>query len=162
MGWEQLRSLQREGQKIGAHGWTHTLLTHCDPKQLDTELRVARLTLEEKLGVAVTSMSLPGGRYNSKVLAACREAGYTHVYTSVPQAERLPLGETIGRLNIRGDMTLAGIGDLFAKDSSALAGMTRQYRIKEAGKKLLGDKAYAKLWSLFNRQEKDTVEAASG
>ncbi len=29
MGWEELRSLHEAGHPIGAHGWTHTLLTHC-------------------------------------------------------------------------------------------------------------------------------------
>src|SRR6185437_12879132 len=87
MGWNELRSLHEAGQQIGAHGWTHTLLTHCSDKELATELGQARLTLEDKLGTAITTMSLPGGRYNRHVLAACEKQGYTQVYTSIPRSE---------------------------------------------------------------------------
>jgi peptidoglycan/xylan/chitin deacetylase (PgdA/CDA1 family) len=158
MGWNELRTLYEAGQIIGAHGWSHTLLTHCDQKQLDHELRTTRLTLEEKLGTAITTMSLPGGRYNSGVLAACKEAGYTRVFTSAPRAEDLPLGETVGRLNIRGDMTQEWIANLFVADSKILTKLGRQYRIKEAAKRVLGDTVYAKVWSLLNRQETEAAE----
>ena len=161
MGWEELHALRASGQIIGAHGWSHTLLTHCNSRQLDMELRVARLTLEEKLGVAVTTMSLPGGRYNSKVLTACRAAGYTQVYTSAPQAVTLPVGGLIGRLNIRGDMTVAWIESVLERNSPILRSLGRQYRAKEAAKRMLGDKVYAKLWSLLNHQEKDEIEAVA-
>jgi peptidoglycan/xylan/chitin deacetylase (PgdA/CDA1 family) len=160
MNWDELRALHDAGQVIGAHGWTHTLLTHCNDRELDKELREARLTLEDKLGAAVTTMSLPGGRYNRRVLKACEDAGYEHVYTSMPQAESLPLGETLGRLNIRGDMQTEWIARLFAPDGELLAGLGRSSRRKGAVKKLLGDALYFKLWALVNRQEKD--EDAAG
>jgi peptidoglycan/xylan/chitin deacetylase (PgdA/CDA1 family) len=45
MGWEELRSLHEAGHSIGAHGWTHALLTHCSEKDLQTELSSARFVL---------------------------------------------------------------------------------------------------------------------
>jgi hypothetical protein len=156
MGWPELRSLHKAGQLIGAHGWTHTLLTHCSEKDLQTELSGARLALEDKLGASITTMSLPGGRYNHRVLSVCEQAGYTQVYTSVPKAESLPLGATVGRLNIRGDMQLEWISNLFQPNSSVLAGLGRQYRMKAAAKKLLGDNLYEKLWAVLNRKEPDS------
>ncbi|WP_158943836.1 polysaccharide deacetylase family protein [Granulicella sp. S190] len=155
MDWSELRSLHQAGQQIGAHGWTHTLLTHCNDAGLHRELVEARLTLEEKLGTSITTMSLPGGRSNQRILAACRKAGYEQVFTSVPKPEPDPAASTIGRLNIRGDMTLEGIADLFQPGSKALSGMERQHRIKAAAKTMLGDRIYAKLWALLNRQEPD-------
>jgi peptidoglycan/xylan/chitin deacetylase (PgdA/CDA1 family) len=153
MGWQELRSLHQSGQSIGAHGWTHTLLTHCTDKDLQTELNDARLTLEDKLGTSITTMSLPGGRYNRRVLAACEQAGYTQIYTSVPKAESLPLGTTIGRLNIRGDMQPSWITNLFQPDSRTLTSLGRQYQIKAAAKTFLGDRLYEKVWALINRKE---------
>ena len=50
MGWPELRSLHEAGHPIGAHGWTHKLLTHCSDDELQTELSKSRLTLEDKLG----------------------------------------------------------------------------------------------------------------
>jgi hypothetical protein len=163
MGWQELRELHKSGQSIGAHGWTHTLLTHCSGESLRKELSGARLMLEDKLGAPVTTMSLPGGRYNRRVLAACAEAGYTHVFTSAPKAESEPAGTTVGRLNIRGDMTLEWIEDLFQRDSGVLSGLERQYRVKATAKALLGDRIYGKVWSILNRQEPENdLEGAAG
>jgi peptidoglycan/xylan/chitin deacetylase (PgdA/CDA1 family) len=153
MDWPELRSLHQAGHTIGAHGWTHTLLTHCSERELQTELRDARVTLEDKLGTSIQTMSLPGGRYNSRVLAACEQAGYNEIYTSIPRAESLPLGATVGRLNIRGDMQPEWIARLFEPDGKLLDSLGKQYGRKEAVKKLLGDKLYAKLWALVNRKE---------
>jgi peptidoglycan/xylan/chitin deacetylase (PgdA/CDA1 family) len=158
MGWQELRALHEAGQSIGAHGWTHKLLTHCTEEELRTELGSARLTLEDKLGAAITTMSLPGGRYNRRVLAACEEAGYTEVYTSVPRTETAPIGPLVGRLNIRGDMTLEWISSLFQPGSNVLNGLERQYQMKATAKTVLGDRLYEKLWALLNRKEPDTYD----
>ncbi len=159
MGWQDLRSLQESGQQIGAHGWSHTLLTHCAPRDFDVELRKAKLVLEDKLGTSITAMSLPGGRYNRRVLAACRETGYTQVYTSVPRAEREPLGFTVGRLNVRRDVSLAWIRSVLQPGSRELSNLERQYRIKAAAKAVVGDRLYEKLWALLNRKEPDGTDA---
>ncbi|MHB8301713.1 MAG: polysaccharide deacetylase family protein [Acidobacteriaceae bacterium] len=162
MGWAELRALQQAGQSIGAHGWTHTLLTHCSGRDLHTELEKSRHTLEDKLGASVTTMSLPGGRFNRRVLDACREAGYTRVYTSIPQAEPEPLGFTVGRLNIRRDMQLDWIAGLFQPGSRGLAALRRQYRRKETAKTVLGDRLYEKLWALLNRKEPESDGGDAG
>jgi peptidoglycan/xylan/chitin deacetylase (PgdA/CDA1 family) len=156
MGWEQLRELQQAGHIIGAHGWTHTLLTHCNEKELHHELADARVALEQALGAPVSTMSLPGGRYNRRVLAACQQAGYTQIFTSIPKAEPEPPGLTIGRLNIRGNMQLGWLSKLFQPGSNILPGLERQYHRKETLKSLLGDQLYAKLWAILNRKEPET------
>lgn len=155
MNWPELRALHQGGQLIGAHGWTHTLLTHCSAKDLETELGSARLTLEDKLGTSVTTMSLPGGRYNRRVITACQEAGYTEIYTSIPRAETVPPGPMIGRLNIRGNMSLEYIAKVLQQDGNLLPSLERQYQIKATAKALLGDRLYERLWSLLNRRETD-------
>ena len=156
MGWDQVRGLQENGQRIGAHGWTHTLLTHCDDAALRTELDTARLTLEDKLGIPVTSMSLPGGRFDRRVLTACRQAGYTQVYSSVPRAEEMPTAALIGRLNIRNGQPVEWLAQLLNPHSDVLTRLERQEKWKSALKATLGDGIYAKLWAVLNRQEKDT------
>ncbi|MDW5267493.1 MULTISPECIES: polysaccharide deacetylase family protein [Acidobacteriaceae] len=156
MGWNELRMLLDAGQSIGAHGWTHTLLTHCNEKELQTELVDARKTLEDKLGVPIETMSLPGGRYNRRVLAACAEAGYTQIYSSIPRSEPVSSGPFMGRLNIRGDMKLEWIAELLKPKSRTLASLGRQYKVKEAAKALLGDRLYETAWALLNRKEPDT------
>lgn len=157
MGWKELRSLLDAGQLIGAHGWSHTLLTHCSDDELQTELLKAKETLEDRLGVAIDTMSLPGGRYNRRVLAACREAGYAQVYTSIPRAEEFPPGAMVGRLNVRGDMSIAEIESLLREQSSALANLERSYQMKAAAKRLLGDRLYEKVWAVLNRKEDEAA-----
>jgi peptidoglycan/xylan/chitin deacetylase (PgdA/CDA1 family) len=157
MKWEELRSLHEAGQLIGAHGWTHTLLTHCSTEDLLHELSDAKRMLEDKLGTSITTMSLPGGRSNRQVLAACKEAGYTHIYTSVPKSEPSPLGFTVGRLNIRREMTLEWLSVLFSPNSRALSRLNHQYKIKAGVQSLLGDAVYEKLWAILNRKEQDTI-----
>jgi peptidoglycan/xylan/chitin deacetylase (PgdA/CDA1 family) len=156
MGWQELRALVEAGQVIGAHGWSHTLLTHCNATELHHELSDAKLTLEDHLGTAVTTMSLPGGRYNSRVLDSCYKAGYTQVFTSIPKAERDLAAPTIGRLNIRGNMTLDWLARLFQPGDKLLSSLERQYRRKATAKALMGDALYEKLWSILNRKEPET------
>lgn len=155
MGWAEVRELHQAGQRIGAHGWTHTLLTHCSATALQKELGDARHVLEDKLGGAVTTMSLPGGRYNRSVLAACRAAGYRQVFTSIPRAEAAPGGFLVGRVNVRSGESLAAIEALLQPGSATLARLRRDYRVKQAAKTLLGDSLYSKVWSRLNGREQD-------
>lgn len=158
MGWQQVRALHQAGQLIGAHGFSHLLLNSCDSKTLQDELNHSRHLLEDKLGTAITTMSLPGGRYNHRVLAACHAAGYTHIYTSQPRAVSLPLGPLVGRVNLRGDMQLPWIASLFQPDTRTLPALARQYKIKAQLQAALGDRLYGKLWSILNRGDATVPE----
>jgi peptidoglycan/xylan/chitin deacetylase (PgdA/CDA1 family) len=158
MDWQQLRTLLAGGHSIGAHGWSHKLLTHCSDLELYKELKQARLTLEDGLGVAITAMSLPGGRANTRVLAACREAGYTQVFTSEPKAERSPLGERIGRFNVHGYMQPEWLAQLLQPQSGVLRSIERQHRLKTLVMSVLGDALYSRLWALKNRREPDAAD----
>lgn len=151
--WEQLAALQRAGQKIGAHGWSHKLLTHCTDQQLQVELGDARLKLEDKLGVAITTMSLPGGRMNRRVLDACRRAGYEQIFTSVPRAEISDNVTLVGRVNVYSDTTTEWLQDLLSPGSNVIQRMERQYRLKQAVQSALGDRLYGKLWAILNRAD---------
>ncbi len=153
MGWDELRSLHAAGQRIGAHGWTHTLLTHCNEDALRTELSTARLTLEDKLGIPVTTMSLPGGRFDRRVLAAAKLAGYSQIYSSIPRAEADAAPALVGRLNIRNGQGVDWLSKLLDPASGLLLKLERQDRWKSALKKTIGDQMYARLWATLNRQE---------
>src|SRR6185312_3854189 len=84
---QQLRQLSDAGHTIGAHGLTHKLLTQCSAEELKAELAGAKTRLEQAIGKPVTSLSMPGGRYNRRVLEACAEQGYRSVFTSDPVTE---------------------------------------------------------------------------
>jgi hypothetical protein len=162
MGWNELRALHEAGFSIGAHGWTHILLTHCNEQKLQDELKKSRLTLEDRLGSSIAAISLPGGRYNRRVLAACAKAGYTQIYTSEPKIESIPPGTTIGRVNILGNMQPEWIEKLFTPESVLLSKLQRKYRIKSAAKKMLGDGLYNRIWGLVNHREPETDYGRNG
>lgn len=153
MGWDHLRALTGAGQRIGAHGWTHTLLTHCDDQALRKELTGARMVLEDRLGTAITSVSLPGGRFDRRVLAACAEAGYTQIYTSIPKAAPSDGSALVGRLNIRSTMDVDWMARLLDPRSGLLAGLEHRDRWKHALQKTIGDRMYAKLWAVLNQHD---------
>ncbi len=160
LNWPDLRDLVQAGQTIGAHGWSHKLLTHCSDAELQAELVTPRRLLEDKLGVAVTTMSLPGGRADARVLQACREAGYQHVFTSVPKAEVVGAqGFLVGRLNLQGGTDVAWLERVFQPESGVLNRLHRMDRVKTGAKAVLGDKLYAGLWSVVNRGKADPADA---
>jgi len=163
MGWDQLKALQAAGHTIGAHGWSHKLLTHCDKDQLHKELVDSRNLLQDRLGTAVTTLSFPGGRFNQRILLACADAGYTQLYTSIPQVETTPMGSLVGRTNVHGDWTLARIASLFASDEHAMNRLRREDKLKRLVMGVLGDTLYASLWAILNRKqpEADAVEDTS-
>ena len=162
MRWQQVRRLCDAGHIIGAHGWSHALLTHCSQTELDHELRASRETLEDKLGIPVSSMSLPGGRYNRRVLAACREAGYARVFTSMPRLETAIQDFLVGRINISAHRSPDWICGLLQPHSRELAKVRRQYRIKRSARAILGDWAYERIWGVVTGRILDTeVETAA-
>lgn len=158
----ELRALHGSGMTVGAHGWTHKLLTACTQAELHTELAVAKKHLEDILGSPISAMSLPGGRANGRVLRACWDAGYTSVFTSEPRASDATTEArraVIGRLNLRSGTTTTRLEQILRPESGTLARLQRSHRAKEIAKNVLGDKLYAAAWALANRQEPDPADA---
>ena len=81
---EQLRSLPNNLVTIGSHTVTHPLLTQVEESEARLEIQDSRTKLEAMLGRDVTQFSFPFGGFNEKLVAACREAGYERVYTTLP------------------------------------------------------------------------------
>ncbi len=80
---ETVRGLAARGWTIGAHGHTHRYLSDLDDRELREELETSRAILAAVLGSPPVHMSLPGGRGDSRVIAAVRAAGFRSLCTSV-------------------------------------------------------------------------------
>ncbi len=157
--WPQLRSLHAAGHTIGAHGMSHKLLTQCSAAELQEELQGARKRLEDGLGSAVTCMSLPGGRANGHVFRACAEAGFLQVFTSSPKPVEIGTSpKLVGRLNLVGSTSVPWLERVLDTHTGQLARLEQTARLKHAAKRLLGDRLYARLWAVVNRQEADASE----
>ena len=85
----ELRGLSSEGFEIGAHGFSHRLLRGLSARELVAEIAPCKPTLEDILGTPVQMFSYPGGRYDSKVVRALKEAGYGGARTVRMLATRL-------------------------------------------------------------------------
>lgn len=152
MAWEHLRELVKCGQIIGAHGWSHRFLSRCTPQELRWEVERSKIVLEDKLGVAVDEMSLPGGRMNHVVLEACQKAGYKRVFTSSPKVNAGP-SFTPGRINVLSTTTGQQLQAWLQKDGKAVRRLQTHAAAKSMAKAVLGDSLYGRLWGLLNSSE---------
>ena len=158
MNWEQVRRIASLGHSVQSHGWSHLLLTKASQSELYRELVRSKKTLEDRLGLPVASISLPGGRWNAEVLRACANAGYSQVYHSDPWSsiERRDNLEFLGRLMVRNTDSVDRLHRLLSRKRADLVRLWLQHQMKEAVKGLLGDDTYQYLWSSMGRLSRIT------
>lgn len=82
MNWQQLKAMADAGMIIGSHGLTHEILTNLLDSQMEEELRASKSTLEINLNISVTSLSIPRGFCNDKVLQTAYALGYKTIFIS--------------------------------------------------------------------------------
>jgi peptidoglycan/xylan/chitin deacetylase (PgdA/CDA1 family) len=168
MNWGQLAELSKHGHRIESHGWSHANLTQCSPHELDDELRRSKMTLEDHLGTKVSAISIPGGRWNKRVVRACEEAGYADVFTSDPWV----VHKLCGGLSMSGRwMVTRGMGEqeisyLLAGGRATLVRTRARALAKKTARSLLGDHFYHSVWTLLSMkdrsQENHGVAPSSG
>ncbi len=78
----QVRSLSKLGFEIGCHSVTHPYLTDIDDALLRDETAGAKDRLEQITGASVEHFSCPGGRWDRRVIAAVKAAGFRTMATS--------------------------------------------------------------------------------
>ena len=147
LGWAELKTLQAAGHALQSHGWSHKFLTFCSDAELAHELQSSKKSLEDNLGCAVEEISVPGGRWDTRVMHACVAAGYQRVYVSEPWVQRRIEGlEVVGRFMVRQSTTLAELEKIVAMDRSALRKLRLRSQLRGSVVGLLGDSLYHKLW----------------
>ena len=147
LGWDELTALQNAGHSIQSHGWSHKFLTFCSDAELAHELLASRKLLEDRLGTVVEEVSVPGGRWNWRVIKACADAGYRRVYVSDPWVAENMFGiQVIGRFMVRRTITAAALLKVIQQDGYALGKMRVRSQIKQAIVGLVGDGLYHRLW----------------
>jgi hypothetical protein len=148
---QQLRRLLEHGHQVESHSCSHPFLPDCSDERLRDELVQSRRELEDILGVAVNALSLPYGRWDRRVLRACREAGYSRVYTSdpwLPSAMRQGVMVT-GRLTLRNSVDAAQLQRLLTAKGLAKVRLQMPFWMKQALKLCVGDRMYHRLWHAF-------------
>ena len=80
--WKEARELVRLGHAVGSHGLTHAPLTELAPRERDREISVSKKALEDRLGIPVTRLAYPQGRFDSAVIDAVQAAGYEEAWAT--------------------------------------------------------------------------------
>ncbi len=161
MTWAQLRELVRLGHEVGSHSWSHPLLPRCGDKELVDELARSRMTLEDKLGIAVDAISMPHGSWNRYVLRTCGETGYQRVYTSdFLRGVKVMNGiQVTGRLTVRRTMTAESLRRFLAAKGPSFWAAVSPYIVKGAVKTVLGERLYYQLWrQMFARNRRQEAQ----
>ena len=140
----QARELSGLGFEIGCHSMTHPYLTDLDDVGLHREIAVAKDQLEQMLGKPIHHFSCPGGRYNHRVAAVARQAGYRSVVTSrvqknFPSTDRMALG----RVSVMRTTSLSTFRDFFRGRN--FWRMNVQNQLISGAKTLLGNSLYDRL-----------------
>ncbi|MGI8770901.1 MAG: polysaccharide deacetylase family protein [Acidobacteriaceae bacterium] len=166
--WNDLRALVRLGHCVGSHSHRHALLTQCSTPVLRDELITSKMLLEDRLGEPIDSISMPGGRYNRRVLAECEDAGYRRIFSSRPQPD-MPrahgdYGSTTvtGRLIVRRTLPLQTIAGYVRGERSTVYRLQLGYSCRRAVKAAAGDVLYQAMWRALLRRMRDTQLAEQG
>ena len=147
LNWTQLRELQAVGHSVQSHGHAHKFLTTCTEDELTQEVGQSREMLEDRLGSAVQEISVPGGRWDRRVIEACARAGYKQVFVSEPWIESEISGVKVtGRFMVRRTTTLAEVESMVRKDGRALRRMKMRALLRQRVIRLVGDSLYHRLW----------------
>jgi peptidoglycan/xylan/chitin deacetylase (PgdA/CDA1 family) len=146
--WRQAQEIATAGHCVGSHGWSHRMLTQCSSDELERELGGSKCEIEDRLGVQVDSISVPGGRWNERIVDACARAGYRYLFHSNPW---LPTNRRSG-VTIQGrTMVTRRMDSRRLQKLMQLNGLEREYlrmiyATKESVRLLLGDRLYHMLW----------------
>jgi len=147
LSWSQLRELHNAGHSVQSHGWSHKFLTTCAKEELAHELKASKEGVEHKLGCAVEEISVPGGRWDSRVIEACGRAGYKRVYVSDPWVDTEICGVAVlGRFMVRRTTSLEELRKMVQRDKHALRALKMRSQVKKNIVKVIGDGLYHRLW----------------
>lgn len=156
----ELRQLAEHGVQIGTHSHTHTFLQNLSAHGLQDEILQPKNILEQVIGSAVTSMSLPGGRYDQRTLQFAAKVGYHQVYTSRPGFKKQSLPghaklDLLPRWSIDAGTSAKDFSRLLRFDLAAVAQRKWRYHLGQSARFILGQNGYHRLWRQVRNNERE-------
>ena len=146
----QVRTLSAAGMIIGSHGASHRFLNTLSDAELARELGTSRVELSRLTGQPVDLLSLPGGRWDARVMDAAVNAGYRWVFGSRPHlnpclqacaGQQAPLGRVV----IDRSLDDRAFDGLLAWRGGALRRIRARHALLTLPKRILGDARYDRL-----------------
>lgn len=147
---KQLQQLSDLGFEIGCHSMTHAYLDDLDAAGLQREMVEAAKRLEDIIGRKIIHFSCPGGRYNDRVIAMAREAGYRSLATSRAHSNTKATDPySLGRVAILRDLPEAAFGDTC--EGKTLWKMRLAETVRSSAKQMMGNRLYDRFRALILR-----------
>ncbi len=107
----RVRRLIAAGWEIDAHTITHPDLTTVGTAQLTHEVSGSRVIIRRTFGVPVDFFCYPAGRYDARVIAAVRRAGYLAATTVNEGYARPGNLFALSRVRVNGSDGVAGLAE---------------------------------------------------
>jgi peptidoglycan/xylan/chitin deacetylase (PgdA/CDA1 family) len=152
LGREQIRELDRRGHHIGSHSSSHPArISSCSQDVVFEEWRRSIGTLQDILGHAVTTASVPGGYYSKRVAEAAAASGIHTLFTSEPVTRVAKVGQcdVVGRFTIRASCPPHRSEQLVGSAPWSRWSMLAGWTVKKSIKPILGP-AYAPVADWFS------------
>jgi peptidoglycan/xylan/chitin deacetylase (PgdA/CDA1 family) len=140
----QLRELSDAGFEVGSHSLTHSYLHDLSDARVREEVAGSKERLEQLTGRAVRHFSCPGGRWDARVAAAAREAGYESLVTSRPGLN----APGVDRFRLSRVAVMRGVAhEDFARAcrGEGLAALRTRVAVLDVAKRVLGNSIYERL-----------------
>jgi peptidoglycan/xylan/chitin deacetylase (PgdA/CDA1 family) len=146
VGWAELREMVAAGMEVGSHSLTHPFVNALDRGGLVREFGESKRVLEERLGIAVRSASLPRGWEPPALRPVLVELGYRAFCTSrvgwwYPGNDPLAMP----RVAIRRGLLVEEFAAIVNGEPRALWRMQAVEAAKNAAKACLGRDAWQRL-----------------
>jgi peptidoglycan/xylan/chitin deacetylase (PgdA/CDA1 family) len=144
--WTELREMVAAGMEVGSHSLTHRFLDALGAAELRHEFAESRRQLEDRLGCAVTTASLPRGWAPPAIGPIVRELGYRVFCTSRvgwwrPGDEPLAMP----RVAVRRSLAIEDLVAIVNAEPRALWGLQAIELAKNAAKACLGRRGWNRL-----------------
>lgn len=135
----QLHEMASAGMEVGLHGMHHVDWTAQDDARLSAEIGAARSIIEAASGRPVTSVAVPKGRYDYRVLRRLKAERFRRIYTS-DGAPRLFPGKVAARLTVTAGNSSDDLERMFQKTASLWSRSINEIRYRVKSSRFLLDR----------------------
>jgi len=140
-----VRELAQRGHGIHSHSRTYPRLTELTAAKIEDELKGSKTDLEAMLGRPVTTLSIPGGAYDNRVVDIAKDAGYTSVMSSLEGYNEQAEGFVLKRFTPRAYSEVGMLEAICEHPARTKARLAVKRTALRAARLVMGDERYGKL-----------------